>query len=320
MKKNIEIITFGYIFNEHIQTVDGNIIGPLLGGTASYGSIGLARAGYSTGIVTNIGPDTDKVLLAPFEQAGVDMDGFNVYEDGSETKDLLRYFEDGTKEIEYITRAPRIMPKDIPKSYLGSMKVMMLCLVDYEVDISTIKYIKEKCPDIIVAVDLGGAGGAHSTTALRNEYIVKDNGRLQKELMSLFDITKMSFEDYVCLSGKSDVSYYEAAKDIIDSGVKIAIITLGEEGSYILTREGKEYNISAVTPYNGVIDTTGAGDTYICIFTAEYFKTGDIERAASFASAATSILIEKTGGVSLDRCPDRKMIEKRLEQSVKASK
>jgi sugar/nucleoside kinase (ribokinase family) len=314
MSKGVDIVTLGYIFNEHIKTNDGVVSGPYLGGTESYGSIGLAKAGYTTGAVTNIGPDTEKELLEPFKIAGVDMAGFNVYPGESETKDLLCYFEDGTKEITYLKRAPRVMPQDIPEVYLKTMKVCMLCLVDYEVDTSTIKFIKNKCPDVIVSVDLGGTGGAHSTKAMRDEYIVANGGKKQKELIGLIDIGKMSLEDYICITGKADVSLREAAEDMLNAGLKIVIITLGGDGSYILTREGEEYRIPAVTPYHGVIDTTGAGDTYVCIFTAEYLKTGNIEKAAYFASATTSILIEKTGGASPQRCPSRKMIEERLKR------
>lgn len=314
MAGNVEIVTLGYIFNEHICAADGTITGPFLGGTESFGAIGLARAGYPTGAVTNIGPNLESELRDPFLRAGVDLRGFQVYRDSSETKDLLCYFPDGTKEIRYLTRAPRILPHDVPEDYLNTMKVAVLCLVDYEVDTETIMYIKEKCPGLIISADLGGAGGAHSTPEWRNAYIKDNGGQRQKELMALLDITKMSYEDYECITGKNNVCWREAAQDILDQGPRIAILTLGKEGSYIRTSTGEEYHIEAVPAYNGVVDTTGAGDTYICIFTAEYVRTGDIETAAYFASATSSILIEKTGGASPDRCPSRDMIERRLER------
>ncbi len=312
MSTNVEIVTLGYIFNEHIQAKDGTISGPFLGGTESFGSIGLAKAGYKIGAVTNIGPNTDRTLLALFEQAGVDMTGFNTYPGASETKDLLCYFPDGTKEIKYLTRAPRIKPHDIPESYLASMKVCLLCLVDYEVDTTTVRYILDRCENVLIAADLGGVGGAHSTDEWRDAYIVNDGGAKQKELMALIDIAKMSFEDYTCITGNSNASYKKAAQDILKMGPQIVVITLGGEGSYILTQDEIEYKIPAVTAFNGVIDTTGAGDTYTCIFTAEYQQTKDIEKAAYFAGAATSILIEKSGGASPERCPSREMIEERL--------
>lgn len=320
MGKEIDVVTLGYIFNERIQTISGSIVGPFLGATASYGSIGLARAGYSTGLVSNIGSQTPWSLIKTFTEAGVDLQGLNIYPGASETKDLLRYFEDGTKLIEYETRAPRIMPQDIPNSYLETMRVMMLALVDYEVDLSTIHYVKERRPNVIISADLGGVGGAHSTAPLRKKYIYNKGGAMQKEYLSLIDIGKMSFEDYVCMTGKIGTNYREAAEDMIAAGIKIVILTLGAEGSYILTAEGKEYWIAPIKTYEGVVDTTGAGDTYISVFTAEYVQTGDILKAGMFASATTSILIEKTGGVSLERCPDRAAIEARINRYLAEKK
>ena len=318
MSCGVDIVVLGYIFNEHIMDKDGQIRGPFLGATAAYGAMALGRAGFNTGLVSNVGPDTPFLLIEPLLKAGVNLKGMNSYPNACETKDLLKYFKDGTKIIEYKTRAPVIMPNDIPEIYLDTMKVMMLCLVDYEVDIEAIKYVKEKRKDVIVSADLGGIGGAHSTEKLRETFIYSNGAQRQKEYLSMIDIGKMSAEDYSCISGRKDFSLRDAAQDLIDQGLRIVVITLGEDGCYILTAQGQEFEKPAVTPFNGVVDTTGAGDTFIAIFTAEYERTGDIEKAALFASATSSILIEKTGGVSLERCPDRDMIEKRIERFIEA--
>ncbi|MDD5017622.1 MAG: carbohydrate kinase family protein [Eubacteriales bacterium] len=313
MHYGVDIVVLGYIFNEHIMDKDGHISGPFLGATAAYGSMALGRAGFSTGLVSNVGPDTPFSLIEPFIKANVDLEGLNKYPDSCETKDILKYFDDGTKIIEYETRAPIIMPNDIPNKYLDTMKVMMLCLVDYEVDIKTIEHVRHKRKDVLVSADLGGIGGAHSTKELRNQYIYLNGGQLQKKVLSLIDIGKMSSEDYACISGKKSFTLKDAAQDLLDQGLSIVVITLGEDGCYIRTKDGQEFKTPAVTPINGVVDTTGAGDTFIVIFTAEYVRTGDIEKSALFASATSSILIEKTGGVSVERCPDRAMIEERLK-------
>jgi len=54
-----------------------------------------------------------------------------------------------------------------------------------------------------------------------------------------------------------------------------------------------------------VIDCTGAGDVYSTGFLAEYLKTKNVEKSALFASAAASLVIEDSGGVSAKRMPTR---------------
>ena len=59
-------------------------------------------------------------------------------------------------------------------------------------------------------------------------------------------------------------------------------------------------------------DTTGAGDVYCAAFLSEYLRTGDLYKSGLYASTASTILIEKTGGVSLSRIPTNKEVMGRM--------
>ena len=101
MKYNsFDVITLGYIFNEHIHYPDHKI-GPLLGGTVSYSAVCLGRLGNKTGIVSNIGLDTPDSLIKPFLDANIDIQGLNKRKGVSTTKNLLIYDENGNKNIKY---------------------------------------------------------------------------------------------------------------------------------------------------------------------------------------------------------------------------
>lgn len=307
--RRVDVVVMGYIFNERIRFRD-KTIGPVLGGTASYAAVCLGRLGTRTGIVSNIGKETPEFLVKPLKEANVDLSGLNRRPGISTTEDLLVYDDNGDKHIEYLKRAPLIYLDDIPNSYL-SARIFHLCEVDFEVPLSTVRSIKEKCPTAKIAADLGGIGGAHSTAGLRREYIEAEDGRKFKEYVECIDYAKASLEDCSKMFGRAFSSAEVPAKMLLERGIEIVIITLGEKGSLILTQGNGRFEIPAIEPVGGVVDTTGAGDTFISAFLSEYLVSKDIWKAGIFASATSSILIEKSGGVSTERSPTRQKVLRR---------
>ena len=308
----IKIVVLGYIFNETIVWPDGRTEGPFLGATVSYGAVALGRLGASAGIVTNVGPGTPEAILKPIYDCGINTTGVNIVKGAHETRNTLNYYEDGTKQLEYQTRAPLIQFSDIPESYL-SADLYHLCLVDYEIPISTIKKLKKINPGAVISADLGGLGGAHSTQESREKHIRRDSGRVQDQYYSFIDFGKASMEDAEIAFGGEFASEKKAAEAYISKGVKNIIVTLGEKGSYILSRTGIEARIPMIPPRVNDIDTTGAGDTYMTAFMFEYMRSQDLVTAGMFASAAASIFIEQGGGVRVNRTPTYSMTRKRLD-------
>ncbi|MHB8277119.1 MAG: carbohydrate kinase family protein [Candidatus Humimicrobiaceae bacterium] len=308
MKLNsFDVITLGYIFNENI-VYPTHTIGPVLGGTVSYSSVCLGRLGTKNGIVSNISADTPEELLQPFYDAGIDTTGLNMRAGISTTKNLLIYDADGNKTIKYIEKAPSILIEDIPEKYFNA-KVFYICPVDFEVPLETIKRIRG-AGKYKIACDLGGIGGAHSSLESRKTY---GNNVLNiiKEYMSSIDIAKASIEDCYHIFGDKFNKLEDIIRELLDYGSEIVIITLGEKGSLIGT-ESKTYNIHPIDAI--VIDRTGAGDTFTSGFLSEYLISNDIKRAGIFATATSSLLIEKTGGVNVKRFPTRDMVLERMKR------
>lgn len=302
-----DVITLGYIFNENIVYPTYKV-GPVLGGTVSYSSICLARLGTRTGIVSNISTDTSKELLQPFFDAGIDTSGLNMRTGISTTKNLLIYDADGTKTIKYIEKAPLILYEDIPEKYFNS-KVFYLCPVDFEVPLETLKKIRSG-GKYKIACDLGGIGGAHSS--LESRKACSNNVlNILEEYMTCIDIAKASIEDCHHIFGDKFKKVEDIIRELVSYGSEIVIITLGEKGSLIGT-ESKTYSIHPIDAI--VIDRTGAGDTFTSGFLSEYLVSSDIKRAGIFATATSSLLIEKTGGVNVSRLPTRDMVLERIKR------
>jgi fructokinase len=69
-----------------------------------------------------------------------------------------------------------------------------------------------------------------------------------------------------------------AARALLDRGARLAILTLGADGAYALTREGAVFRAS---PRVAVVDTVGAGDTFFAGFVAWLERHGELGAAGS---------------------------------------
>ncbi|MEA2070904.1 MAG: adenosine kinase [Asgard group archaeon] len=88
----------------------------------------------------------------------------------------------------------------------------------------------------------------------------------------------------------------------------IAVLTLGEEGVLIGTREGEKYHQKAIP--TKVVDTTGAGDSFCAGFLHEFLKTGDIKAGAALGVKSASTTIREIGARSLSKQKLREILQK----------
>lgn len=78
-------------------------------------------------------------------------------------------------------------------------------------------------------------------------------------------------------------------------GIKNVLITLGGDGSEILTPAGRYH----VEPLRGkVVSTTGAGDCYNAALAVHYLKTRDLLASAQYASIAAGLQVTRPGVIT----------------------
>ena len=90
----------------------------------------------------------------------------------------------------------------------------------------------------------------------------------------------------------------------MDLGPSIVGITLGSEGSTILTKEG---SYSAPSYKVDVVDTTGAGDAYAAGLIVGLLTGMPLEKIPYFANAVSALKITKKGAMNV---PTREEVEK----------
>lgn len=297
-----EIVFMGHVVNEMIRFPD-RTVGPVLGGPAAYGSVVAARLGTSVGIVTRIGADMTEDLLEPLKLASVDKQG--VRREGQYTTSTeLVYSESGDKEIHYPHKAAPLLYEDIPASYLQA-QCIHVCPMDWDVPLATITRLRAL--NMLLSVDLGGYGGAHSRVH-PNEAEQRNPGALTR-LVSQFDVVRASVEDCRYLFGTVEGRLEEIVSLFVQWGAQIGIISVGAQGVLLATPR-QRLRVPALP--GSVVDTTGAGDAFSSGFLVEYLRTRDPVRAAWVGSAVSKCVIEGTGGVVVQRMPTRADIDKRL--------
>ena len=302
-----DLVLLGHVVKEMIYFPD-RTLGPVLGSPVAYGSVVAGRLGEKVGVVTTIGTDMPDELLQPFRDAGVHMRGLFIKPGNWTTASELIYHESGNKQIRYPQKAPTIRFEDIPILY-HEARVFYVATMDHDVPLETIRELRSLGG--MLAIDLGGYGGAHSHE--HPSRAERHNPTALRELVSYFDVVRASVEDCVHLLGSDRVASAAGEEEVVRRflgwGAKVALLTLSERGCVV----GTAGNIIRVPAQQGaVIDTTGAGDSFSTAFLVAYMHTGDVELSARFGAATVITVIERTGGVQASRMPTRAEVEKRL--------
>lgn len=90
--------------------------------------------------------------------------------------------------------------------------------------------------------------------------------------------------------------------------IDMLVITMGNRGSRILTRDGEDVTVPSSEPRK-VVDTTGAGDAYRAGFYAGLSHKLSLEGCGAVASACASFAVESLGGQA--RLPSWEEVQRR---------
>lgn len=103
-------------------------------------------------------------------------------------------------------------------------------------------------------------------------FLIKPN---HLELAEMFNVELHSDEDIITY-----------ARKLQEMGAQNVLISMGGDGSILITNEGEAVKISV--PKGTVINTVGSGDSMVAGFIAGYLKSKDLKEALKFATATGS--------------------------------
>lgn len=139
---------------------------------------------------------------------------------------------------------------------------------------------------------------------------------MMREPIPYVDMMKISDEETELLTGQVDPE--AAAEILISQGVKVVVVTLGEQGALVRIKDGSRI----VSGFKSqVVDTTGAGDSFWGSFVQQVLETkkavdtltlDELSNCVAYANAVASICVSKRGAIPA--MPTKEEVEKRLSQ------
>ncbi|RKX25567.1 MAG: ribokinase [Candidatus Zixiibacteriota bacterium] len=270
---------YDYIKTRKIET-DGRV----LSGCSTNAVLALAKLGEQTRLIGAIGDDFKNDFVSQLDN--LDIESVIVDSEQSGGFSLIYYDNFGNRTLDLLGRAAGVGHID-PELYKDS-KAILIGPILGEVSFDEIKKIRENYDGYFFCDPQGLLRNADENRRIYHE---KVDGI--EDVLGQFTVVKPNELEGKVLTGiDCRENPYKAAEIIKGWGPEIVVVTLAELGSVIY--DGREF--IDIPPYEiNLLDSTGAGDTYMAGFTFEYLRTGDLRRAGCFASCVSSIMIEQVG-------------------------
>lgn len=138
--------------------------------------------------------------------------------------------------------------------------------------------------------------------------------KYMRSLVPFVDVMKISDEETALLMDANEVE--KAAEILYRQGVKVVVVTLGKDGSYVYGRDG---GLRVPGFASRVADTNGAGDSFWGGFLYKLNKSGkrpeelekeELEEFVRFGNAVASLCVEGKGAIPA--MPGLAQVEERL--------
>jgi sugar/nucleoside kinase (ribokinase family) len=278
-----DIVGIGNPVYDEIITPWSKPSGRLLSGCSTNACLAAKKLGApNVGLVGCVGKDFEKTFLQDMKKYQIEA---NV-SISSETGGFhLIYDEYGNRTLDALGIAGQITPGNFPKEFLDSQFLMFGPILG-EVSLNLIQRVRLSTSAKLFLDPQGlvrriGADRRIIHTCNRDEIA---------EIARLVDFIKPNEQEIETMTGETDPE--RALQRLASWGDAVPIVTLAERGSLML-KEGKLYRIPAYE--TKAIDPTGAGDVYAGSFITEFLRSGKLEDAALFASAAASVMVEQVG-------------------------
>eukprot|EP00026_Physarum_polycephalum_P013500 Phypoly_transcript_13911.p1 GENE.Phypoly_transcript_13911~~Phypoly_transcript_13911.p1 ORF type:complete len:321 (+),score=55.42 Phypoly_transcript_13911:26-964(+) len=268
------------------ETIRGSEFKVNFGGKGANQAVQAARLGAHVTMVTKLGKDTfGDETVKNFEDNGISASTILRTDKAASGVALITVDSHGSNSIVIAAGANDAMtPEEVQQarsSIKGSQIVLCQLEVPLEVTIEALKIAKEE----------------NARTVLNVAPILPS---MPDALFAHADIVIANETELERLSGSSTDTMEQietAAKSVIaKKGIKEVIVTLGEKGSvYVNSSTAKHVPLDEVVPKEKVLDTTGAGDSFIGSFAVLLAEGKTVENALRGAHGVAGWSVQRYG-------------------------
>ena len=299
-KSDNRILIVGSVAYDSIESLEGKVT-RALGGAATYSSI--AASYYcSPSMVGVVGEDFEPEHLEYLKSNGVDLTGLQVkpgktfHWSGKYLPDMIGR-ETLATELNVFEDFDPVLPDE-----LKDLDYIFLANIHPGLQKKVLDQVKPPKFVLMDTMDLW--------INIAKEGLI--------ELLPKVDVLVINDEEVRLLTG--DYNVIRGARGLLEKGVKRAVIVKrGEHGSSLITSDS--VSIAPAYPVTGLVDPTGAGDTFAGALIGHLAGTDDLDhtnlrRALLHGSAVASFTVEDFGLDSLKKI-GLLDIEKRLSELKK---
>jgi ribokinase len=277
----VDLITYVQRMPREGETIEAPRFEMGFGGKGANQAVAAALLGADVCMVTKVGDD----LFGPNTKKNLERHGIDtryVQAVAGVSSGVAPIFVDpqSHNSILIIKGAnAHLLPPDVDAAKERILHSDMVIL-QLEVSLQTVYHTIAMCASAGVPVILNPAPAdpALDVLQIRNVSIFAPN---ETELQTLTSMPTGTVDDVKA-----------AARSLLGKGLQTIIVTLGEKGSLLLTRDQE----TLVPPFRvSSTDTTGAGDAFIGCFAAYFVETGDIRKAMEIANRYAALSTTKPG-------------------------
>ena len=256
------------------------------GGCAANTGVDLAKIGISTGIIGKVGSDgLGDFMVKTLKSHGLDTRGVVRDHNIGTSGTMVVVHSDGERSfIHYLGANAALTEEDVDWNVVKDTKILhvagsfLMPAIDGEPTARVLK--KAQSMGIITTLDTAWDSKGRWMSVL-------------KPCLAHVDYALPSIEEARLITGKQDPADVAAA--LMDHGVKIVGLKMGEEGCYIRTKDDEiripRYEVKAV-------DANGAGDSFVAGFLTGVHYDWDLERTGRFANAVGACCVMALGATT----------------------
>lgn len=254
------------------------------GGSAANTIYGLAKLKLGTGFIGALGDDTEcKAILNDFGNVGVDASNI-VIKSGVKTSTVHGFVDAKGERALYINPGANneLAWEDINVDFAKNSKMLLLTSFVDDVQFKLQQKLIENLTQDLEPKIIFSPGALYSKRGL-------------SELASIIEhsyLCILNSEEFKNLTG---MEYQEGALKLIDKGVQILAVTLGQDGYYVTDGNTTHIENANELSQGELIDTTGAGDAFATGFIYGLLHGEPLDRCGKFGNTIAAHCIRKMG-------------------------
>lgn len=255
------------------------------GGKGANQAVAAKRLGANVSFIGMIGMDDNgSEILKAFKEDKIDVSHIKVSKSDPTGMAIITVDDDGKNSIVVVPGANMKIDDDSIEEAKDVIKESKILIAQFETTVeATIEAFKVAKENGVITI-LNPAPAREIP-----EELLKLTDIIAPNETEVFELTDVKVDDTDKIR--------EAADKLIEKGVKFVIITLGERGAALVSKE----KLIIVPAYKvKAVDTTAAGDSFIGALASKLQNEDEIdfeniEKAIKFANKVSSIVVQKQG-------------------------